>query len=324
METRHLLPVYKDSKYAKLIFDEFNGLQTQYKSYIEWQRKPYNGITVHIDENGQRYDPKRLNIRGQKQVYFFGGSTMWGTGVDDANTIPTLFKKTTNFNSYNVYNLGESGYDSRQTLEALINLLNTGTQIDIAVFYFGVNEINLCRKAISINSHIYENTFNEKIRTEISYPKYLFFGNIELLWSFFFKKNNNSSDDYDFECDCNSVKLEKIINSISNNLSIMKYLVEKNGGQFYAILQPVLYFRNPEKSHLRNYLNNVNKKEELNFKILFKSILKEKQGEIPYLYDFTKIFDNKRYIYIDFCHVGNEGNLIVAKKIDSLLASKNY
>ena len=40
-------------------------------------------------------------------VVFLGGSTMWGTGVDDANTIPALFAKIAE-GRYRAMNLGEA------------------------------------------------------------------------------------------------------------------------------------------------------------------------------------------------------------------------
>ena len=48
---------------------------------------------------------------------------MWGTGASDNQTIPSHFHELTN---KNVFNFGETGWASRQSLNQLISLIGDG------------------------------------------------------------------------------------------------------------------------------------------------------------------------------------------------------
>lgn len=317
---RASLPVYSDKKYSKTIFDEFNSLGTSYKSYEGWRRKEFIGKTVHIDSEGLRYDPNHHNKiqDSTNNVYFFGGSTMWGTGVDDMNTIPAIWNSLPNNQNINVFNYGESAYDSRQSLESLINILSLNKKVNTAIFYVGVNEINRCRKIVKTNSHIYEVTFKEKIEQEYSFIKSVFYGNLELIFTKAFKKLKKGDiyDDFQLQCDCDQKKRKEVVNALYLNLKFAKRLVEEQGGKFIAILQPVIYVEKPNKDYLKAFLKN-NESENSNYVALYNEIKNTKSKDLE-LYDFTKIFNTNVNVYIDNCHTNELGNRLIALKIDSL------
>jgi len=69
----------------------------------------------------------------------FGGSTMWGSGAPDAHTIPSILQSLLGEN-YDVYNFGEKGYVSTQELNYLLLLLAHDRKPDLVIFYDGVND----------------------------------------------------------------------------------------------------------------------------------------------------------------------------------------
>ena len=78
----------------------------------------------------------------------FGGSTLWVTGASDSQTIPSHFNSLTNTP---VYNFGESGWNSRQSLNQLINAIGDGRNPSVVIFYDGVNDIiNQCRSDLKL------------------------------------------------------------------------------------------------------------------------------------------------------------------------------
>ena len=86
-DLRPALPNYRDHARADAIFTELNDSWHYRRVVIEgWRRRPYAGRYVHIDARGRRFIRRSRNAPG-RTVHFFGGSTMWGTGVDDAGTI---------------------------------------------------------------------------------------------------------------------------------------------------------------------------------------------------------------------------------------------
>ena len=83
--------------------------------YVYWRRKPYTGKYINIDEKGLRKTiypiDEPVKKKPVKKVFMFGGSTMWGSGVKDEFTIPSLVGSGLAKQSIHaeVTNFGESG-----------------------------------------------------------------------------------------------------------------------------------------------------------------------------------------------------------------------
>jgi len=83
-DARALLPVYPDRERAIRIYNDMKGAKLAYVPFVEWRRLPYTSETVNIDSDGLRTWANRGE--GTIDIGFFGGSAMWGTGVEDADT----------------------------------------------------------------------------------------------------------------------------------------------------------------------------------------------------------------------------------------------
>src|SRR5262245_57714882 len=98
------LPNYANVTWATQFYRELgqlSQLKTDYKSFIGWRLKPFQGETINI---GGPYAQRQTINNGSdksKKVYFFGGSTMWGTGARDDGTIPSEFAGATSLWSEN-------------------------------------------------------------------------------------------------------------------------------------------------------------------------------------------------------------------------------
>ena len=75
-------PSLEDQDLARLIYREKKQLQTRYVPYMAWSRKPFSGKTTTINREGERTHPLTTDTP-IRHIRFFGGSTMWGSGVDD-------------------------------------------------------------------------------------------------------------------------------------------------------------------------------------------------------------------------------------------------
>mgnify|MGYP001371104477 CR=1 FL=1 len=69
----------------------------------------FDYVEVHGPYNARRSFGEKID----ESVWFFGGSTMWGYGVSNESTIPSLFYKRT---GDSVFNFGEDSWDSRQSM----------------------------------------------------------------------------------------------------------------------------------------------------------------------------------------------------------------
>ncbi len=115
----------------------------QYWPYVLWRRIPYSGTMIHVDDRGLRLTPGADCQEGAFTVFAFGGSTMWGTGARDGETIPAYLQaglQAIQDGPVCVVNFGESGYVSTQSLITLITELQAGHVPDWVIFYDGIND----------------------------------------------------------------------------------------------------------------------------------------------------------------------------------------
>ena len=138
--------VYDDAPWIDDYAREFEeSLHTRWQDFVYWRRTPYQGQWINVDDRGVRktWNPA-LPADGARplRVFFFGGSTMWGSGARDDYTIPSCVARELKDRGLplEVTNFGESGYVSKQELIALVGELEKGNVPDLVVFYDGVND----------------------------------------------------------------------------------------------------------------------------------------------------------------------------------------
>jgi lysophospholipase L1-like esterase len=111
--------------------------------YIMWKRRPHAGRAINIDRTGMRrtwYNPADTQA---KRIFCIGGSTTWGDWVADQDTYPSQLAKLIRdrgFGPYRVYNLGQAGYSSTQSLIRLMLELRRGNIPDVVLFLSGIND----------------------------------------------------------------------------------------------------------------------------------------------------------------------------------------
>lgn len=343
---RYKLHLYDNYDWAEEHFKEFESLKTQYKSYLGWRRVPYRGTTITIEEDGCR---SHLHDQDDKMptIWFFGGSTMWGTGVSDKYTIPAIFQKKYN---YNTKNFGESGFRSRQELAQLINALFTNDKKPkYVIFYDGVNDsyYSIFHKAVNMK-HFYEDTLNEQLE-EIKSLRSVKGGqqivtlNYERLRSFFsnvfynnvlrsYKRidqnvqvnSGMSLQNLLSPCEISLEQLAVIESGVKEQLyvySIANEVCKANGIDFYVFIQPYAWIGNPMREQI---VEDMSLKPKCSMSLINKyySVLRNKAKGVEFIYDISNSFDMNIALYIDDCHVTPDGNTIIADKIYEILFTK--
>jgi lysophospholipase L1-like esterase len=141
------IPYYADKPWtAQLIRDERSAslANARYAPFTVWKRPSYTSPTVTIDEAGRRVVPAASHDPEALKVFFFGGSTMWGSSSPDGETIPNQVVELSRGLSgrpLRGVNYGESAWVSTQSVIALQQALQHGEMPDIVIFYEGVNDI---------------------------------------------------------------------------------------------------------------------------------------------------------------------------------------
>ncbi|MFB2970483.1 SGNH/GDSL hydrolase family protein [Aerosakkonema sp. BLCC-F183] len=325
----YLINYADDKDFAKIHFKELSeGSTLQYSPTVGWSRIPVEYKTFHVDTNGYRIDPTPVDYQpNSKSFYFFGGSTMWGYGVRDNETIPALFSSISGIHSYN---RGEIGYTSRQLIDQFINVLVAGDKIDAAVFYDGVNDIY-----VSCDSHfkIGDNLKTNSIRSAAILAKRTDVLVLNLINRIFFdgsrklageilrplsdpkiESGKTKSTDGYYVCDNLPERAQKVAERLIKDWEIAHDIAEAEGIKFLAVLQPVASIGNPKLDHLN--FPELDRELLLQYKFVYpliKDIIQERGYD--WILDYTDIFSRDEYIYTDFAHVSKNGNLIVAKQL---------
>jgi hypothetical protein len=94
-------------------------------------------------------------------------------------------------------------------------------------------------------------------------------------------------------------------------------LVESFGGNFVGILQPVIYFSQTRKDHLK-LPPNLDREYQSVY-----PLIREQIAAHAKFYDLVSAVDVSEKIYLHFNHITPKGNRYVVQKITEIIASMN-
>ena len=326
-DTRARLDLYDGIEWASTHFDEFSTLYTTYFDYITWRRDDFEGKTINISDGlRETYEPTNPNINADKYL-FFGGSTTWGTGVNDDNTYPSIFADRLNTS---VTNFGETGYIARQSLSLLTNYSINNSLMDLSrkhiVFYDGVNDVSeRCRSEISGLGTGQEQQMQSMLSTK-SDEKYSFAKLFEQLTQFLqvvtrklgmVEALSTASENY--TCSSDPRRAEEIARTLVETWQVASDFVKNRGGKFTAILQPVAFIGSANIEYLE--LNKANDTAlSMQYQTVYPLIRQFAADANIDFVDLTTAYDSCNNCYIDFCHVGPQAHQIL---VDNLVNSIN-
>ncbi len=336
--------LYSEHNWAKKHFEELSIIPVKYYDFITWRRDDFNGETINI-KNGNRITLE-ANIKSSNQeVLFFGGSTTWGTGVNDENTFPSLFSKEYHIKSFN---FGEDGYSARQSLAYLQNLLiqkkiNGSNKKSTVVFYDGVNDIaSLCRSEVLGLNTVYE----EKIRNTLEKEKVINLwmpGDRDNKWSFkrtfsqlidmfqvvkrklkpSINTSKNKKAELYYSCADDKNRAHYVARVLVETWKQAAQLSEANNLEFFAILQPVSYIGTPNIDYLNILKEGVSDRsiQEMSnqYKTVYPLIRSYALDSKINFIDLSRTYDGCNDCYIDFCHVGPQAHEILVKQMGFLV-----
>ncbi|MFP4322318.1 MAG: hypothetical protein ACLFTK_07685 [Anaerolineales bacterium] len=141
---RPLYPGYTDVEIIRLVLESANvGFYCD--DVLSYRVAPFNGEFVNVHPAGFRYaqPPPWPPDEDAYNVFFFGGSTVFGYGEADNETIPVhleaQLRQAHPETTIHVYNFGQHAYFSLQE-RLLFEELAAEHDIDLAIFMDGLNE----------------------------------------------------------------------------------------------------------------------------------------------------------------------------------------
>ena len=316
----------ENKELANQIFIETEKLSNEYIPFIGWRPKLNNSNILKLNKTYKTRSSLGENLNNS--TWFFGGSTVWGFINSQYETIPSIYHLKT---KKLVFNFGELGWTSRQSLNQFLNVISDGYLPDNVIFYEGINDIGVgcsivpgidfassanelkIKKAIQNNGII----LNWRIVIKSLFEPY------EKVFNAFKKDISETRTRYD--CHLNKYKAKKVAKNLINNW-YAAYLISKSiGSNFIAILQPTLI-----TSSVRDFIDlDLKGKYDLVETIQYPTLIPYIEDEIKMackidplfcenIYNGTSWLLSKEEVFIDTNHINGTGNEIIVEKIISI------
>jgi lysophospholipase L1-like esterase len=295
----------------------------KWEPFVYWHRKPFVGKYINIDQSGIRHT-KQWNVSSKGvdkviNIFMLGGSTLWGVGARDDYTIPSLVARFLSEHGIkvNITNFGESGYVNTQEVIYLFLQLQKSNIPDIVIFYDGVNDVFSALQ--NGKAGIPVNESNRKMEFNIA-SNYIELLKALLRESATFRlcsKGARKLFNFNFDTALNRNDYHKVALDITNTyLSNIKLVNDMSCGKFTAMFywQPVIY----DKNHLTKYEQTQLRVDTQDLYNTVYAMIKFKAPIFKdyHFYNISDIFkDSSKPIFIDFCHVNEAGNEVIADKI---------
>ncbi len=321
VDSRTRLPNYRNISWADQHFKDLSVVASSYSDYVVWKFDPLSTETINIDDQGIRATVVPNSISSD-EYWLFGGSTVFGTGADDSNTIPSLLAETLRVD---VVNYGQDGYVGRQSMIRLLQeygFASTNVRSNrTVVFYDGINDVNVkCRYenrdlVTDRQSQIRSTLGSNRAAADVSFnrilkPMAVFLQEVRqrIRWSF-------GSVDIDslYICDDDSHRADLVARTLVGDWKAAQAIAERNGDRFLAVLQPVSYLSDTKKLHLQQ--DGVYRERRKQFAVVYPLIRQYAVLNNIEFVDLTDVLNIDEYIYIDESHVSPNGNKYVANEI---------
>ena len=142
------MSVYPDRSEEEitLLLEETWSRPYIYEPFTQFKERPYDGHYIKVDKNGFRQTAGQgpwPPVPDVFNIFVFGGSTTFGYGVSDNETIASYLQSdlSADLNSdVHVYNFGRGHYYSTQERVLFNQLVAAGHAPDLALFIDGVND----------------------------------------------------------------------------------------------------------------------------------------------------------------------------------------
>jgi hypothetical protein len=332
--------VFADSPWITDYFNEDHAAAIlDWHSYVYWRLRPFHGRYVNVDERGIRRSWQSPDSAAADAVDIFvlGGSTTWGNGSRDLHTVPSELSRLLHDRGVKarVTNFGESGYVSMQELITLELELRAGRVPDLVVFYDGVNDTYSAwqqgRAGIPQNEHTRVLEFNmsnpkrRSERTRLLLREYA--SNLALrrfAFSIVKRITPRRAAGPAAAPPGHDALVRDVVQMYRGHMALVHTLSEQYGFRYVFFWQPNLFEKKvltPSEQIQADIMKTEGEFFRRTYEAVRGSDLAESSG--GRFHDISTIFAaESKPVYFDFCHMGEEGNRVVASHmIDPVLAA---
>jgi lysophospholipase L1-like esterase len=300
---------------SQAYWTEFETQRPQWLSYTSTRVKPSQGQFITVDSAGRRGTASFVGeTEDAPDVFFFGGSTVWGEGARDAYTIPSQVAQLLAEASQPIraVNFGQIGYISTQDLILFQRQLALGKIPDVAVFYQGNNEIS----SVFTNGNSAGLPANELNRIR------------DLMAGTLLRENRPVLRQLD--ADLRDIDLSlvgipnatpaQIVDMYLENVRQARLLAEGYGVPTLFIWQPALIYKQNLTAVEQQAIEESNGRTP-GYEALYRAVDEDlrrrlESGEATDILMLTDLFAlDSRYLFVDRVHVTEDANATIAQAI---------
>jgi lysophospholipase L1-like esterase len=314
-----------DTVWLKEFVDEFcRSYSARWVSYVYYRRTPFTGRHINVDSVGRRFTPQFRMDTGTpaRSIFLLGGSTMWGTGARDSATIPSalarLLASDPALPPARVVNMGESGYVSTQAILALQLELRKGNIPDLVIMYDGVNDVFSAYQ--SGEAGVPQNEANRSVEFNLLKEG----GRMRALGVGDLWKRTLTAELLDTvrsilrpppPLPATPPRLAaEVVRTYRGNLEIVEALSRQYGFRYLAYWQPVVFSKADPSPYERRQSDLWYYVRPL-FLESYRLVASDPGLRAnPSFRDISGVLDGT-VAYIDFCHITERGNGLVARRI---------
>jgi len=264
-----------------------------HESWVEFRNLDFDGTYMHMKNSMRRSVPEAFYNPSSSDtidVYFFGGSTMFGFNVLDNETIPSQFlrlykEKFPNGKSIRVFNYGTPMYYSYQELILLSNLIYNDHHPGIAIFLDGINDFWFATASYyrqSYFSYIFRQVFNRGLRSKGEFQF------VDTASNMFMDPKNIPLNEYN----------EKLVFNYFENMENIRLMCDLAGTKPYFFIQPSPFY---------NYKNQQNdpicfKDTNTRFNAIYPIVKERSEKNEDFVFLGDMLENEKGYPFIDGLH----------------------
>ena len=291
---------------------DFNHIFYEYEPVISIKPNQHFS-TVNINDFGFR-GPELKHNESKYRIVIMGGSTVFGAGVTDNETIPAeLSKKLSNFNKIEVINAGISSITSNEELYHIKHKI-LELKPNLIIVYDGANDAYYEKTDFSVK--ITNNKFQLKDIQQYYRTPVVIYRNIllPLLHHQGSLQVHNSPGNLE-KFNSNNDSVSEITSDIwYKNMKDFCKTANENGIKSVVLLQPTIYTGTKKLTEFEKQLYVENKHYVSTYNMM-KDKLEHLSG-CTIKKDYSNTFENEHVgVYFDGVHLNNLGNKIIANRI---------
>ena len=335
-------PVYLDAEFdaTTLVAEisEANGIR--YEPYVIWKRKPYIGSLVNVDRDGNRVTNFNSDEPDALKIWMFGGSTVWGWGAPDFQTVPSQLSRSLNEDwgvDTVITNFGEDGYVSTQEMILFLRVLQSDRRPDVVIFYDGANDAAAAAlwpqmPGVHQNLSSIKSKLEDRKRTLSSRVRSLAIFKVLNIALRQIGLDTNAGIPAGTALaagreDDTALTARRAFDILLQNRKIISALEDAYGFRSLFMFQPALGIGEKPLSPEEESLYAISLARPEGYALRMGALMRpellrylDSGSAADNIFDMGNVFENTpQAVYLDWAHLSGEGNRLVAEKMSGIL-----